>query len=242
MYDCVPPRARGERMPQVTRTSHVTRYSAVNLIAEAGVDPEQWNRMPDEATIQRTIKVVESRNIRVILAETGREGLDAVLSLIPEGAEVMNGSSTTLLEIGFDRVLAENPKGWRDYRAIVTAESDTEKRHALRRKSVTADYYLSGIQAVAESGEIVGCDKSGSRVGAWPYAAAHLILVSGVNKIVPTLDAALRRCREYALPIENRRAERVYGMQSSIDKYVILAREAEKGRTTLVLIRERLGY
>ncbi len=230
-------------MANVTQqTTKTTEYSAINLMADAGADAKRWSRMPDDATIKKTAAAIEARNIRVILADTAEDALRAVVDLLPEGAEVMNGYSTTLIEIGFDRALRENRKGWRDYHAVITAENDEEKRHALRRKSVAADYFLSGVQAITESGEVVGCDKTGSRMGAWPHAAAHLILVSGTNKIVPTLEAALRRCREYALPLENQRAERTYGTGSRIGKYVILTHEAEEGRITLVLIRERLGY
>jgi L-lactate utilization protein LutB len=219
-----------------------TEYSASNLLKDAGVDVERWNRMPDEATLQRTVEAIRARNINVILAGTAEEALRAVVDLLPEGAEIMYASSTTLVEMGFDRVLKENSKGWRDYHAVVTAENDTEKRHALRRKSVAADYFLSGVQAIAESGEIVGCDKTGSRMGAWPHAAAHLVLVSGTNKIVPTVDDALRRCREYCLPLENQRAQHAYGVGSYIGKHVILDKEDTENRTTLVLIREPLGY
>lgn len=222
--------------------STVTRYSAANLMADAGVDAGRWNRIPDDATIQKTVATIEARNIRVILVDTAKDALQAVVDLIPEGGEVMNGFSTTLVEIGYDQVLEENPKGWRNYHAVITAENDTEKRHALRRKSVAADYFLSGVQAIAESGEVVGCDKTGSRTGAWPHAAANLILVSGANKIVSTLDDALRRCREYALPLEEQRAQHVYGTGSYIGKYVVLDREDADGRVTLVLIREPLGY
>lgn len=222
--------------------STVTRYSAANLMADAGVDAGRWNRIPDDATIQKTVATIEARNIRVILVDTAKDALQTVVDLIPEGGEVMNGFSTTLVEIGYDQVLEENPKGWRNYHAVITAENDTEKRHALRRKSVAADYFLSGVQAIAESGEVVGCDKTGSRTGAWPHAAANLILVSGANKIVSTLDDALRRCREYALPLEEQRAQHVYGTGSYIGKYVILDREDTDGRVTLVLIREPLGY
>jgi hypothetical protein len=219
-----------------------TEYSAVNLMADAGVDRERWNRIPDDATIERTVAAIEARNIRVILADTAEDALRTVVDLIPEGAEIMNGYSTTLVEMGFDRVLKENRKGWRDYHAVITAENDAAKRHALRRKSVAADYFLSGVQAIVESGEVVGCDKSGSRMGAWPHAAAHLVLVSGTNKIVPTIDDALRRCREYCLPLENQRAQHTYGVGSYIGKHVILDREDTDGRITLVLIREPLGY
>lgn len=219
-----------------------TEYSAVNLLKDAGVDTERWGRMPDKTTIEKTVEAIGSRNIGVILVDTAEEALRAIVDLIPEGGEVMHGTSTTLIEVGFDRVLKENPKGWQDYHAVITAENDTEKRHALRRKSVAADYFLSGVQAIIESGEVVACDKTGSRTGAWPHAAAHLILVSGANKIVPTLDDAFRRCREVALPLEEQRARHVYGTGSYIGKYVILEREDTDGRITLVLIREPLGY
>jgi len=244
MWDDVP-RPRGDdRMADVTgqQMTKPTEYSAVNLAKDAGVDMERWNRVPDGATIERTVEAVRARNINVILANTAEEGLRAVVDLIPEGGEVMYGSSTTLAEMGFDRVAKENPKGWRDYHAVITAEDDAEKRHALRRKSVAADYYLSGVQAIAASGEVVGCDKTGSRMGAWPHAAAHLILVSGANKIVPTIDDALRRCREYCLPLENQRAQHVYGTGSYIGKHVILDKEDTDGRIALVLIRQQLGY
>jgi len=230
-------------MANVTQQmAHVTEYSTVNLAKDAGVDQKRWDRIPDDATINRTVEAIRARNIDVILTNTAEEGLQAVIDLIPEGAEVMYGSSTTLAEMGFDRVAKENRKGWRDYHAVITAENDAEKRHALRRKSVAADYYLSGVQAIAESGEVVGCDKTGSRMGAWPHAAAHLILVSGTNKIVPTVDDALRRCREYCLPLENQRAQHVYGIGSYIGKHVILDKEDADGRVSLVLIRDRLGY
>ncbi len=220
----------------------VTQYSAVNLIADAKVDTDRWNRIPDEATIDRTVRAIESRNIRVVRTATADAARRALIDLIPEGAEVMNGSSTTLNEIGFEQLLKENPKRWRDFHAVITAENDEEKRNALRRKGVAADWFLSGVQAIAATGELVGCDKTGSRIGAWPYGAGHLILVSGANKIVSTLDDALTRCWEYALPVEQQRAERVYGTSSEIGNIVILEKEMDKDRVTLILIGESLGY
>jgi len=88
----------------------------------------------------------------------------------------------------------------------------------------------------------VACDASGSRVGAWPYAARRLILVIGINKIVPTLSDALDRVREYAYPLENTRALRAYGTPSMIGKCVILAGERNPDRVTVILVEEALGY
>lgn len=222
--------------------SRVTQYSAANLIADAKVDTERWSRVPDEATISRTVGAIEKRNVGVIRTERTDEALQALVDLIPDGAEVMNGSSTTLIEIGYEELLQTNPKRWRDYHAVITAENDKEKRDELRRKGVAADWFLSGVQAIAETGEIVGCDKSGSRVGAWPHAAGHLVLVSGANKIVPTLQDALARCWEYALPMEQQRAKRVYGTSSEIGNIVVLEKAMIDGRVTLILVGEQLGY
>jgi L-lactate utilization protein LutB len=220
----------------------ITQYSAVNLIADAGVDSDRWSRVPDEATIERTVRAIDGRNVRVVQAATADKARNALLGLIPDGAEVMNGSSTTLNELGYEQLLKENPKGWRDYHAAITAENDDQKREALRRRGVAADWYLSGVQAIAETGQLVACDKTGSRTGAWPYGAGHLVLVSGVNKIVPTLQEALDRCWQYALPVEQQRAKRVYGTSSEIGKIVILEKEMARDRVTLILINERLGY
>ncbi len=220
----------------------ITQYSAANLIADAKVDPERWSRVPDEATSNRTVSSIEARKVRVVRASTADEAKQALLDLIPGGAGVMNGSSTTLIEIGYEQLQESNPKAWHDYHAVITAENDDEKRQVLRRKGVAADWYLSGVQAIAETGEIVGCDKTGSRVGAWPYAAGHLVLVSGANKIVPTLDDALARCWEYALPMEQQRARRVYGTSSEIGNIVVIEKEIDADRVTLILVGESLGY
>jgi L-lactate utilization protein LutB len=222
--------------------ARITPYSSVHLIEEAGVDPAVWNKIPSPAVIEKTKKEIENRGIRVIVAENGEDALSILKDLIPQGTEVMNGSSTTLIEIGYEEFIAGDKTGWDLLHKRITAENDAMKRAELRRKSVTAEFFISGVNAIAETGEIVGCDASGSRVGAWPFAAGHLILVAGVNKIAPSLDDALQRVRNYAFPLENARAGKAYGTPSVIGKCVILAHERVPGRTTLILIAEALGY
>jgi hypothetical protein len=217
-------------------------YSAESLAGEARVDMPAWSRIPPEEEVAATAAAIEKRGIRVVRAAGRREALGALKRVIPRGAEVMNGSSTTLLEIGYPGLLDSGETGWVPLHDRITAENDDRKRAGLRRRSVTAEYFLSGVNAIARTGELVSCDRSGSRVGAWPFAAGHLVLVAGVNKIVPTLDDALRRVREYAFPLEDARSRRVYGVPSRIGKCVILAHEDVEGRVTLVLVGESLGY
>ena len=222
--------------------TRITQYSAVNLYPEVVVDADTWNRFPTPDSVEETIKAAEKRGITVIPAADGDEALAVVKRIIPPNAEVMAGSSTTLIEIGFEEYVAGGKTGWKLLHALINGENDAAKRAELRRKSVTADYFISGANAIARTGEIVGCDASGSRVGAWPFAAGHLILVVGINKIVPTLEDALNRVRLYTFPLENARAKKAYGTPSIIGKCVIVSHEKIEGRITLVLVKESLGY
>lgn len=222
---------------------NATKYSAVNLLPELKIDSERWNRVPSESEINTTAKTIEEKgNIKVIRVPDGNAALAKIKEIIPQGAEVMNGSSTTLIEIGYDDLANSEKSSWKNLRKIVISENDAGKRNELRRRSVSAEYFLSGVNAIAMTGEIVSCDGTGSRVGAWPFAAKHLILISGVNKIVPTLSDALQRVMEYAFPLEDARAKKALGAPSWIGKCVILANEKQTGRITLILVNECLGY
>jgi L-lactate utilization protein LutB len=220
----------------------ITQYSAVNLIQEARVDPHTWNSIPTDEVVEKTIEAIESRGIKVIVANNADDALAFIKKVIPDGAEVMNGSSTTLIEIGYEEYISENQSGWKLMHNVITAENNDNKRAELRRKSVAAEYFISSANAIARTGEIVACDATGSRVGAWPFAAGHLILVVGINKIVPSLEDALNRVRLYAYPLENIRAKRAYGTSSMLGKYVIFSHEKNEGRVIMILVKETLGY
>ena len=226
----------------ITKMAKLTQYSAVNLIQEAGVDPETWNTLPSDDVVEQTVKAIEGRGIRVTLAGSAKDAMAVIKKVIPAGAEVMNGSSTTLIEIGYEDYISGNESGWNLTHKVITAENDDKKRAELRRKAVAADYFISSANAIARTGEIVACDATGSRVGAWPFAAGHLVLIVGINKIVPTLADALERVREYAYPLENVRAKKAYGIPSVIGKCVILSHEKSEGRVLLILVKEPLGY
>ncbi len=59
---------------------------------------------------------------------------------------------------------------------------------------------------------------------------------------MPNLDEAFKRIREYSLPLEDERALQVYGMNSNISKMLIVHREAMPGRTTMIIVKEALGF
>ncbi|WP_435362942.1 lactate utilization protein [Haloarchaeobius sp. DYHT-AS-18] len=203
---------------------------------------ESYDQFPDDATIDETVENLESRGFDVVVVDDAEAALDAVTAQIPDDVSVMNGHSTTLEEIGFVEYLNEGDHDWENLAGQVWNIDDDAERHTFRREAQTADYFLGSVNAIAQSGELVAADASGSRIGAYPFAAQHLVLVSGVNKITDDLDAAFDRIEEFAYELENARAQEAYGMESVIAKQLVYRHETEEGRTTLVLVRDNLGY
>ncbi len=212
------------------------------MLSEVPVNASRWNKRPSDEEIAQTTAGLEEHGITVLRVKNAHYALESLKSVIPPGAKVMDGASITLFEIGYRELLDNGRSDWKSLRAVVHAEDDAAKRHELRRQSMTAEYFVSGVNAIAQSGELVACDTAGSRVGAWLFSARHLVLVSGVNKIVPTLEDAFQRVREYVYPLESARAEKKYGEQSRLAKWAVIGHEERHDRITLVLVDESLGY
>ncbi|MFC7127842.1 lactate utilization protein [Haloferax chudinovii] len=208
---------------------------------DADIDAD-LDRLPDDEAVEVAVENLEASGFDVVVVDTADEALETLQSHIPAGVSVMNGHSTTLEEIGFDDYLSGGDHEWESLPDQIWSIDDDAERQAARRESQTADYFLGGINAIAQTGDLVAADLSGSRIGAYPFAASNVVIVSGINKIVPTLDDALDRLESVAYPLENERAKEAYGAESMIAKQLIFRQEVEEGRTTVVLIREQLGY
>lgn len=201
-----------------------------------------WNTVPDKDTIELTAKNMRDRGMNVEIVKDKNAALEKVKSLIPDGSEVMTGSSTTLNQIGFTEFLKSSNSPWKDVQSGIWAENEEEKRTDLRRQALSSEFFLASVNAISQTGELIVVDATGSRVGAYPFAAQHLILVVGAQKITPSLDAAMQRIREHVFPLEDKRAQEAYGMGSTFGKWVIIEREVNPGRITVVLVEEVLGF
>lgn len=203
---------------------------------------EQLDSLPSKEELEKTVENLESRGFNVDVVNDGSEALAELQALIPADATIMNGHSTTLEEIGFIDYLVEGDHEWHNLHDEIFATDDETEAETARRKSQTADYFLGSVNAIAKSGELVAADASGSRVGAYPFAAANLVLVSGTNKIVENLEVARSRLNAVAYPFEDARAQDEYGMESAIAKEFIYHYELVDNRTTLILIQDQLGF
>jgi hypothetical protein len=112
----------------------------------------------------------------------------------------------------------------------------------LRRASTTAEYFLGSVQAITETGQVMGVDASGSRQGGYVFGAKHVLWVVGVNKIVSDLDMAFRRLHEHIVPLEDARMKKTGAPGTFIGKMVVYEREGIPDRISTILIKEKLGY
>lgn len=195
-----------------------------------------------EIELKKLASKMQERNFEVEIVVTKEAALAAVKKTLPDGAEVMTGSSTTLKEIGLMDYLSSKDSKFTFLQEQVNQENDEKSRQDLRRHSLTADYFISSVNAVTADGALVAVDATGSRVGAMPFAAKKLILVIGSQKITANLEEAMRRIKEYVFPLENKRAMVAYGVGSMLGKWIIFEREAISGRVKVILVKESLGF
>jgi hypothetical protein len=66
--------------------------------------------------------------------------------------------------------------------------------------------------------------------------------VVDTQKIVPNLEEAMKRIHEYTYPLEDEQALQTHGINSSISKLLIVHHEVMPGRTTMILVKENLGF
>lgn len=200
-----------------------------------------WEQLPSEEIIEKTAENMRARNFNVRIVNTKEDALKELNLTIPEGSSIMNGSSTTLEEIGMIEKL-QNENIWNNLHEPIFKEEDASARNKLYRESLLADYYMASPNAITEDGIIVAVDRTGSRTGAFPFAAKHLVLVSGTNKITKDLNSAMQRIREYVLPLEDKRAQKAYGTGSEIGKWVIMEKEVNPDRVIVILVKDKLGF
>ncbi len=121
----------------------------------------EWTKIPTPATIEQTIEALRRRGFTVFALENKIQAFEKLKDLLPAGAEVMTGSSTTLYQIGFMDYYISGKNPWKCLGPEVFREKDPVKQLALRRKADTADYFLGSVNALAETGELVACDQGG---------------------------------------------------------------------------------
>lgn len=111
------------------------------------------------------------------------------------GKTVAFGGSVTSKEMGlFESLGTHNKVIWH-----WNIPEDKTKKEILR-EAMNTDVYISSVNAIAETGEIVNIDGVGNRISSLAYGHDTIYYIIGKNKIVQNLDDAVKRARTVASP------------------------------------------
>jgi len=165
-----------------------------------------------------------------------------------DGRTVGFGGSSTLEQMGlYERLRSHNTVIWH-WKPETTPD---EARMSAR----SADVYLSSVNGLAETGEIINIDGACNRVAAIFYGHETVYLVIGRNKIAADYDQALHRARNIASPLNARRlglntpcalkADRCYNCSSPqriCRGLSVLWSKPSLGHFEILLVDEDLGF
>ena len=189
-------------------------------------------------------KNLEKKGYAVSCFKTKEEAA-AYLNTQIDGVSVAAGGSMTVKELGLGDML-------RSHNDFVWHWDGSD-----RMEAIATDVYISSVNGIAESGEIVNIDGTGNRLASTLFGHKKLYLIVGKNKIAKDLDGAVWRARNIASPKNAMRFGVktpcvAYGGGKCFDckspericKALLVLWERPNGipDTEVVLIDEELGY
>ncbi|MBT4091932.1 MAG: lactate utilization protein [Deltaproteobacteria bacterium] len=199
-------------------------------------------------------KTLEGNNFDVFIADDRKVVHDIVLKeIIPslKPKTVSWGGSVTFTDIMLYEVL----KGSREMKVLDTFNkklSDSEKLE-LRRQALLTDLFITGSNALTDTGKLVNLDMIGNRVAAITFGPRNVIIIVGRNKIVADVDEAILRIKNLAAPANVSRlgmknpclktgyCEECQSKFRICNNWTITEKSYPKGRIKIILINEDLG-
>jgi hypothetical protein len=213
---------------------------SVEEVTALSSDPEHFREPVSHEVLDQVAARLRERNMEAIVVDGADQARDAVLERLPEGAEVHAGKSKTLQEIGVTPVLAM--EGTYNYLRNIYLKMDRETQKREIRKLIAApDYMVGSVSAVTLGGILVAASATASQLGPYAVGGGKVILVVGSQKVVPDLDSAFARIREYILPWENSQVRATMGIDSFVGKVLVIEREWVADRITVLLVQQPVG-
>jgi L-lactate utilization protein LutB len=198
--------------------------------------------------MQNTIDKLEKNGFEVLHVESSKKALEIAKTYIKDGLKIGLGGSETVLQVGLLDYLVKhkNIDLCNQYESGIDMEENMERR----RQGILSDLYITGCNAITKQGELANVDGSGNRVAAQIFGPKKVLILAGINKIVEDLEAGFRRIDEVAIPKNLERVnkksiemgkEPQYTSDNMANKFSYINGD-KKGRTTIILIDEELGY
>lgn len=210
---------------------------------------KQWKNICKAKSI---VEILNKKHFKASYVETLEQGKNLLLSMIEENSTVAIGGSETLAVMNLVEILRKGKYKFFDrYNKSLPFDPDIVEIH---RKSLTADYLITGTNAITKNGELVNTDCTGNRVAPMIFGPKNVIIVCGVNKIVENIDDAFKRIREIA-PMNSKRIHHETpcvetgfctdcDCKKRICNFTTIIHNGIKfeGRIKIIIVAQELGY
>ena len=144
---------------------------------------------------------LKKRHFEAYYCENKAQALGKAMELIPDGVTIGWGGAMSAQQIGlFDALRNRNVTLLDRDKA-----ADAQERGALMKRSLMADVFLTGANALSLDGQMVNIDGNGNRVAAIVYGPDSVIVIAGMNKVMDSLEQAVDRARTVAAPANAQR-------------------------------------
>ena len=204
-----------------------------------------------EKQAQSLINALEKRNMTAYYCENIEACRQKVLELVPAGSVISWGGSMTIHECGVPQALKDRGDCEVLDRSLYTTP-EQQKEFAV--KTFQSDYFLMSTNAITLDGELVNIDGYGNRVASLIYGPEHVIIIAGMNKVVPDVKQGFDRVRNIASPPNTIRLSKdtpcaktgKCGNCRSPDcickQIVVTRRSRDKQRIIVILVNDNLGF
>jgi L-lactate utilization protein LutB len=212
---------------------------------------QEWHY---EKRAETAVRKLRHNGFEALYVPDAAAAFREVMQRIPAGACIGMGDSLTLAELGIIRALEE---GGHDLLNPWQKGITRDESLHLRRRSLTADVFLTGSNAVTLDGKLVNIDGLGNRVAGMIFGPLRVIVAVGANKLVADTPQALARIKSISAPVNARRhdfapanrppcAETGFCMDCNVPQRiccntVVIEGCREKGRTTVIIVGIPLG-
>ena len=200
----------------------------------------------NQALASTVIKGLKSRNMTGHYADSKEEALKLALELIPEGSTIAMGGCTSAHEIRLINALENG-----NYHYL-----DREKMDAREglMAAYDADIFLSSANALTDDGILVNIDGNSNRVSCIAQGPKKVIFIVGINKVCSDLDAAMKRARNVAAPVNAQRFDiktpcketgKCFNCKSPDTiccQFLITRYSRHTDRIHVILVNENLGF
>lgn len=167
----------------------------------------EFKKMSDPKSIRNdklgkeVVNALKKKHFEAYYFSEKEEAVKKVLELIPQSNSVSWGGSMTIDELNIKELLSKRGNKLIDRDIGKTPE----EKEDLMRQALLADTFLMSSNAITEKGELFNIDGKANRVAALCFGPKNVIIVAGINKIVPDMDSAYKKVRSYTAPINAQR-------------------------------------